>query len=185
MKPSFTYNGKIFLEIGPMWSGKSTTILRALDRNIIAKKKCLLIKNSLDTRYDGKTINHSGHEYSGFDIVKLNKLSDIDIEKIAQYDVIGVDELQFFPDPLELVKWANIGKIIFAAGLDAKSDLTEFGELHKLIPHCENVNKNQAVCINCGQDASFTKRITSDTSDILVGGKESYISVCRRCYYTD
>ncbi len=183
MTVQYTYDGKITLEIGCMYAEKTSAILRALQRNSIAKKKCLFIKHSIDTRYGGKNVNHAGHEYTGFDVVSCDRLSSLDSELWYAYDVIGVDELQFFDDPLTLVEWANLGKTIFAAGLDAKSDLTEFGRLHELIPHCEKVHKNTAVCVKCGHDASFSKRIVEDKRDILVGGKESYIAVCRRCYH--
>lgn len=181
----YTYDGKIELEIGCMFSGKTSTVLRGLERNSIAKRKCLLIKHAIDTRYENRVVNHAGHAFKGFDVASCHRLSDLDSEYWMQYDVIGVDELQFFKDPLTLVEWANLGKTIIAAGLDGTSDLLEFGEMHKLIPHCEKVHKSTAVCVKCGKDASFSKRIVADKSEILVGGNDSYIAVCRHCYYAD
>lgn len=50
------YSGKIELIIGPMFSGKSTELLRRLNRYEIAGKKCLKIKHSSDTRYSFDSI---------------------------------------------------------------------------------------------------------------------------------
>ncbi len=36
--------------------------------------------------------------------------------------------------------------------------------------------------MKCYGDASFSKRITEETQIELIGGKESYLAVCRGCY---
>lgn len=47
----------------------------------------------------------------------------------------------------------------------------------------EYIQKLSAVCVGCGKDAFFTKRIT-DCEDIeLIGGEESYKPVCRKCFH--
>jgi thymidine kinase len=43
--------GEIQLILGPMFSGKSTELLRRIRRYTIAKRKCLVIKYKKDTRY--------------------------------------------------------------------------------------------------------------------------------------
>lgn len=45
--------GQIEVIMGPMFSGKSTELLRRLQRQRIAKKNVLLIKHSSDQRYQG------------------------------------------------------------------------------------------------------------------------------------
>jgi thymidine kinase len=40
--------GRIELIIGPMFSGKSTELLRRIKRHQCANKKCIVIKNVLD-----------------------------------------------------------------------------------------------------------------------------------------
>lgn len=38
--------------------------------------------------------------------------------------------------------------------------------------------------MKCYGDASFSKRICDETQVELIGGKESYIAVCRSCYFS-
>ena len=42
----------ITLIIGPMFSGKTSELIRLVDRNRIADKICLIIKSVQDNRYD-------------------------------------------------------------------------------------------------------------------------------------
>jgi hypothetical protein len=47
----------------------------------------------------------------------------------------------------------------------------------------EYVNKLSAVCVDCGQEAYFTFKHTSHTTEINdIGGIEKYIPVCRPCF---
>lgn len=46
------FNGSIELIIGPMFAGKSTELLRRVQRHAISGKSCLYIKYAADIRYD-------------------------------------------------------------------------------------------------------------------------------------
>ena len=45
--------GRIEVVMGPMFSGKSTELLRRLERHRIAHKNVILIKHKSDMRYEG------------------------------------------------------------------------------------------------------------------------------------
>lgn len=99
--------GEIQLIFGPMFSGKSTELLRRIRRYTVAQRKCLVLKYQNDTRYD------AGEKVSTHDLYVPSPSSKInirimwsaypcalleDVEKQVQedaYDVIGVDEGQF------------------------------------------------------------------------------------------
>lgn len=51
-----TFNGSIELIIGPMFAGKTTELLRRVQRHAISGKSCLYIKYAADTRYDVSAI---------------------------------------------------------------------------------------------------------------------------------
>lgn len=186
---SLPYNGFIELFLGPMFSGKTTSLLRALEREHwrsgSAKRRGLLIKITRDTRYAGSAVNHSGHTYVGYDVMHVSSLREITDDTLAKYHAIGVDELQFFKDFTLLNEWANKGKHVYAAAIDAMSDLSEFGGVTQLVHLCEKVTKLSAVCTVCGGDnAAFTK--THGTpGETKVGGKELYYVVCRKCYHDE
>ncbi len=170
----------IQLIIGPMFSGKTTELLRRLQRAKIAGKKVVLLRPSIDTR---KTITHDQLKSTG-DITQiiLQNLSDFDINS---YDYIGIDEGQFFNNLAKnIVSWAEKDRHIIVAGLDATSELAPFEEIIQLIPYAEEVTKLNAVCTKCGSDyGAFTKFIGSEKKDkILVGGKGLYEARCRKCW---
>ena len=48
---SLDFNGRIELIFGCMFSGKSTELLRKVDRHLRADRKCLLVSYQLDNRY--------------------------------------------------------------------------------------------------------------------------------------
>ena len=48
--PSF--KGSLEMIIGPMFAGKSTELLRRVQRHAISGKRCLYVKYAADTRYD-------------------------------------------------------------------------------------------------------------------------------------
>ncbi len=48
--------GEIQLILGPMFSGKSTELLRRIRRYTVAKRKCLVVKYKQDTRYSQESL---------------------------------------------------------------------------------------------------------------------------------
>jgi len=47
----------------------------------------------------------------------------------------------------------------------------------------ESVKKLSSVCLDCGEKAAFTKRVTKDETIQLIGDLDLYKPVCRRCFY--
>jgi thymidine kinase len=98
-------------------------------------------------------------------------------------DVIGIDEGQFFPDILTFAdNLANHGKIVVIAALDGTFERQPFENIVGLISRSEQVTKLTAICQTCGAEAPFTMRTSSDTQVKVIGGKDKYQSVCRKCH---
>ena len=174
-------NGKINLIIGPMYSGKSTTLLTRYNRYEIAKKKCLLVKFSGDNRYDqNKIITHSKIERNATSCTRLNQLDNI----ISQYDVVCIDEIQFYEDAhIMCEKWANQGIIVEACGLNGDFQRKPFDQISLLIPLAEDIEHMKAVDETTGSDAPFTKRLTNQLEQQLIGGIETYKASDRESYF--
>ncbi len=84
--------GQIQLIIGPMFSGKSTELIRRLKRYEIARYECLIVKYARDVRYDRDGIaTHDRMSLSAAGATRLAEMGD----RARGYDVIGVDEGQF------------------------------------------------------------------------------------------
>jgi len=104
-------------------------------------------------------------------------------EKYERAQVIGIDEGQFFPDLLEFCeRAANEGKIVIVSALDGTFERKPFGKILNLIPLAEKVDKLNAVCTVCYQDAAFTFRKSNDTAVEIIGGAEMYVPLCRGCF---
>merc|ERR1712004_277782 len=93
--------GQIQLILGPMFSGKSTELIRRLKRLQIANYHCLIVKYSKDTRYDQESI--ATHDRQTLKAVSVAKLNDLKVN-LDDFDVIGIDEGQFSPTFWNLVR---------------------------------------------------------------------------------
>ncbi len=174
--------GKIQAIFGPMFSGKSTELLRKITRHKIANKKCLVINYVLDNRYSMEEVAAT-HDKRFIPAKKLKALSDLSDDEALEYDVIGVDEGQFFPDLVAYCdRWADMGITVIVAALDCTFEKKSFGFVPDLLAISENVKKLSAICKECNAKASFTKRIVKSREINLVGGTECYTPVCRKCF---
>ena len=177
--------GSIKIIIGSMFSGKSTEIIRLINRYKTLKKNILAINHSSDIRYgENKIISHNKESHDCLSVTQLKPL--LQDTRFNECDVIFIEEAQFFSDLFDFVTQSADfhNKIVVVAGLDGTYKREPFGDVLRLIPHAESVIKLHALCLKCndGTTASFTKRIINDESDILVGSTESYIAVCRKHY---
>ena len=102
---------------------------------------------------------------------------------LDNYDIIGVDEGQFFSDIVEeSERLAMAGKTVIIAALDGTFQRKAFGRCLELVPLAEKVTKLVSVCHVCKGDAHFTRRITESTEIELIGGTDLYQAVCRKCF---
>jgi thymidine kinase len=163
-----------------MFSGKTTELIRRVKRYEVANKSCIMVKYSKDDRYSSESIStHDRQVTKALASLKLNDVRD----DVLRYGVIGIDEAQFFPDVVPFCEeLANAGKIVIVAALDGTFQRKPFGSILDLVPLSESVIKLKAVCMNCFQDAAFSKRIGSETQVEVIGGADKYMAVCRECY---
>jgi thymidine kinase len=52
----------------------------------------------------------------------------------------------------------------------------------QLMAIADEVLKLKAVCVECGQDAGYTYKLTDDGKTIDVGGAEKYVPLCLDCW---
>jgi len=179
------YSGKINLILGPMYSGKTTELLRLYNRYFLAGKSCLLIKHTDDNRYDSEyVVTHDNQKYKA---VSTKLLSDIKGTKLVdKIEVICIDEIQFYEDSAEVCDfWANSGKIVIASGLNGNFKREPFIQISKLIPKVEKLTFLTAICTRTGKKASFSKRITDEKEVKVIGGANKYIATSRKSYFTE
>jgi thymidine kinase len=184
---SFSYNPSLELIIGPMMCSKTTELIRRLTIYHELGLKVLYINTLLDSRTE---LNFSTHNKTigtvFFDTIKVQSLDNVDVEK---YDVIGIDEAQFFKELRKnILNFVDIkNKIVVVAGLNGDYKREKFGEILDIIPLCDKLTKLSSYCTECSKsgkirDAHFTKRTVNENKKILIGGKESYTPTCRECF---
>eukprot|EP00697_Spironema_sp_BW2_P011544 gnl/Spiro4/27264_TR13563_c0_g1_i1.p1 gnl/Spiro4/27264_TR13563_c0_g1~~gnl/Spiro4/27264_TR13563_c0_g1_i1.p1 ORF type:complete len:184 (+),score=39.21 gnl/Spiro4/27264_TR13563_c0_g1_i1:53-604(+) len=177
---SILNSGEIQIIFGPMFSGKSTELIRRIRRQTVANRKCLVIKYKADTRYSEDALGT--HDRQTWDAWPCSSLSEVE-GHIAEFDVIGIDEGQFFPDVVSFSEAAaNSGKTVIIAALDGTYQRKPFGNVLDLVPLAEEVIKLRAICHFCFREAAFSKRIGQETEIELIGGADKYVAVCRECF---
>lgn len=165
---------------GGMFAGKTDELLRRLERHIIAKRRVELIRPDTDTRTG---ITHNGKEFKG---IILKRDDAATFEKIvADNDVIGLDEAQFFGEliyrTIKDIIQSGASKIIIASGLDMDYTGEPFGIMPLLMAIADEVTKLHAVCEDCYQAANVSFRMTGQKEQIVIGAKGEYKALCWAC----
>jgi thymidine kinase len=175
---------KIEIIIGPMFSGKSTELLRRTSRLEAIGKNILYINHMYDTRTDDYIQTHSNTKKFA---KKLHNLYDINDDELNSADVLAIDEAQFFDDGLPEVcnQLANQGIRVIIAGLDMDYMGRPFGPMPHLLAIAEFVTKVHAICVQTGNLANYSYRHVPGDSVVQLGEKESYVPLSRMAYTQD
>ncbi len=178
--------------IGPMFSGKTSELIRLVEREVYAKKKGAIFKIDFDKRYsEMQVVTHNGLRYDAYSISSTDE-GVRRVEEVAEsggLDAIGVDEVNFFPRSIVglLDRLAGARRVI-ACGLNLDFRAEPFPTTMELAARADRVRYLSAVCVVCGQEATRTQRLLAgkpaprDSPLIVVGGKDMYEPRCRACY---
>jgi thymidine kinase len=174
--------GWIEVIAGCMFSGKTEELIRRLRRAEIAKQKVLVFKPRLDTRFSAKAI--VSHSDQSLPSLLIDDPDDIP-ELASDYQVVGIDEAQFFTMGIVDVcnTLANQGKRVIVAGLDQDYKGVPFEPMPQLLSIAEYITKTLAICVVCGNPADKTQRKTHSSERVIVGASEIYEARCRKCHY--
>lgn len=174
--------GWIEVICGSMFSGKTEELIRRLNRARIAKQKVEIFKPKVDTRYD--ETNVVSHDENSIVSTPVETASQI-LLYAEEVDVVGIDEAQFFDSDLMAVCnfLANKGVRVIVAGLDMDFQGNPFGPIPSLLATAEYVTKVHAICMRCGNLAQYSHRTTADQNLVVLGEKDSYEPLCRKCYF--
>ena len=124
----------------------------------------------------------------------IERVEDI-IKLVEQHNVqvIGIDEVQFFPQEVisVITQLINMNRRIIVAGLDLDFRGVPFGCMPTLLAIADDITKLKAICSICNNDAHFTQRLVNSQPAsyhdpiILIGAQESYQARCRECFSID
>lgn len=167
-----------------MFAQKTTELLRRIRRYESIGYRVLTVNYVGDTRYGSDCISSHDHEQQA--AVCVASLHEVEHRVVSgEYHVIAIDEGQFFPDLFECVtRWVDHLDIhVVVVGLDGTFDRRPFGDMLRLLPHAEEVERLTAYCAVCrdGTPAIFSRRIDHERADVVaIGGASMYMPVCRR-----
>ena len=158
----------LHLTLGCMFSGKTTALMRDS-----------AIHPGLVIDYDICRPLHilANHDQESIPCVTTTRLFDMDV---TNYQFIYINEAQFFTDLVPfVVEMLRLKKHVYVYGLDGDFRQETFGDILKLIPMSDTYAKQYARCSQCGNLASFSKRLTK--SEEQFRPHDMYIPVCRAC----
>lgn len=181
--------GYLEMFVGPMWSGKTSELLKIYKRHTFCNTTIVSINYIYDIRYGENIIStHDNISFPCKSVKKLGDFSDILNNKLTDEftsaSIILINEAQFFEDIVEWVKVAveTYKKKVYLCGLDGDFQRNTFGNYLDLIPFSDKITKLHSICGLCKKnDAIFTKRFGDDKQQELIGTDE-YVPVCRSCY---
>jgi len=166
-KPS----GWIEVICGSMFSGKTEELIRRLRRAQIAKQKVAIFKPKMDTRY---SLDHIvSHNQQKIPSIAVKYAEDI-LKKVGDARVLGIDEAQFFD--------SSLVDVCKNAGLDKDYRGEPFEPIPQMLCEAEYITKTLAICMQCGNPASYTQRISPSSERVLLGATDVYEARCRNCF---
>jgi thymidine kinase len=181
--------GYLELILGPMYSGKTSALMKLYKQYTISQMSVVMVNYDEDVRYEGDSqTTMSNHDKNTVKCIRTHSLEEFYKTHNAkkEYEVILINEGQFFDDIEIVTKWCDEDdKIVHVCGLDGDFKRNVFGKLLNLIPHCDSMRKLMSICVGkeCerGTRAIYSHRITGEQGQKVIGA-DNYVPLCRKCY---
>ena len=172
--------------MGPMFAGKSSTIIRLVNRYKSIGKTICLVSYAGDTRYNDDLYLWN-HDALKIPCERWTELNSHRLDPIfTSANIVIIDEAQFFPDLKTFVQFAveTSSKHVIIVGLDGDADRKPFGQILDCIPLADDLFKLKSFCRLCsdGTEALFSYCTKKKTEQVQVGGADLYMPLCRKCY---
>ena len=181
---------KLYFKYGAMGSSKSAQALITQFNYEELGMKVWLIKPSIDDR-DGKNIIRSriGLQREAQVITPEENILET-FSKLSDIDVIIADEAQFFTpaqiDQLRtIVDDEDLPVLCFGLRTDFLTHF--FPGAQRLMELADSLTEIKTVCA-CGRKATVNARIdangriVTEGGQILLGGNDSYVAMCHKCW---
>lgn len=180
---------KMYFYYGAMGSSKTANALMTRFSWEDKGKKVALLKPSIDNR-DGVDIvkSRAGLMAKAILIYPDSKIRDVLDAPAEEYDNLIVDEAQFLTKEQvdELRDIVDKGTFVMCYGLKADFMGNLFEGSKRILELADSLREIVTMC-PCGKKAIMNARysgnkILYEGEQVLVGGNESYIALCHRCY---
>jgi len=161
-----------------MFSGKTEELIRRIKNS---NKSYKVFKPVTDTRNKQNKIE--SHNNIKIDATTIKNINEVLVFK-NKFDIIGIDEAQFFSDDIIDVcnTIANSGSRVIVAGLDMDYSGKPFGPMPFLMAIAEKVTKVHATCSETGEPALYSFRKSDYKETIMIGEKNEYKPLSRKAF---
>ncbi|MBQ3269344.1 MAG: thymidine kinase [Clostridia bacterium] len=173
---------KLYFRYGAMGSSKTANAIMVQYNYLERGQSALLIKPMLDSRDGAHTVGSRSGLTAPCRYVE--ELDDIDLKA---YDCVIVDEAQFLKKEqvqrlVDIVDEMDIPVICYGLRADFQGNLFEGS--HWLMAWADTIEEIKTVCW-CGRKATMNARVmggkvVKSGEQIVLGGNESYVALCRR-----
>ena len=177
---------KLYFRYGAMGSSKTANAIMVQYNYHERGQNALMVKPRLDNR-DGERIVGSRSGLSA-PCIYMEELESVDL---SAYNCIIVDEAQFLKKEqvaqlVEIVDEMNIPVICYGLRADFRGELFEGSTW--LMAWADTIEEIKTVCW-CGRKATCNARVVNgkvarEGEQIVLGGNESYVALCRRHWKT-
>lgn len=180
---------KMYFYYGAMGSSKTANALMTRFSWEDKGKKVALLKPSIDNR-DGVDIvkSRAGLMAKAILIYPDSNICDVLPDPVEEYDNLIVDEAQFLSKAQvdELREIADHGTFVMCYGLKADFLGNLFEGSKRILELADSLREIVTMC-PCGKKAIMNarysgNRILYEGEQVVVGGNESYMALCHRCY---
>lgn len=185
--------GKLYFMYGVMGSSKTAQALMCKFNHEQKGFKVFLFKPTVDvrTRVDGKAVVSSriGLKAEAIEFDKNENFFDLQKKYniFDKKDIIIIDECQFLTkDQVDQIKDISVETPVLCYGLLTNYKTELFEGSKRLVEIADSLKEIKCVC-RCGRKATVNVRfvngkIMTDGDEIMIGGDETYESMCYTCY---
>lgn len=173
---------KLYFRYGAMGSSKTANAIMVQYNYAERGQRALMLKPCLDNRDGEKTVGSR----SGL-TAPCRYVEELDEIDVSGYDCLIVDEAQFLTKAqverlVRIVDDEGIPVICYGLRADFQGNLFEGSTW--LMAWADSIEEIKTVCW-CGRKATFNARVSGGRvvkagEQILLGGNESYVALCRR-----
>ncbi len=183
---------QLYYRYSTMNAGKSAEIIRIAYNYEERGKRVLTLVPSVDDRYGlGVIASRIGIRREAIAVNENTDILDLFMRENAKKEIecVLIDECQFLKkhhveELVEIVDSCNVPVLAYGLKNDFKNELFE-GSYYLLI-YADKIEEIKTICW-CGRKATMVARIvdgkmTRTGEQIVVGGNELYVSLCRKHY---
>ncbi|WP_084274425.1 thymidine kinase [Crocinitomix catalasitica] len=175
-------NAKLTVITGPMFSGKTKSLIQKISKYNSKNKAVLVCQPKIDSRYSQHSIL-SHDKDTEVEAVSIANPAEI-LDLFHKANIVAIDEVQFFDNSIIPVvqEVLDAGKSIIVSGLDLDYAAKPFGTMPELMSMADEIEKLNSVCTFCSGRARYSHRITDESEVVVLGEKDKYVPLCRQCY---